>query len=102
MIACPPRAREGYQPASIFNADGTGRFFRAVPNHSLVSKKDACKGGKQAKDRLMALLATSTTGEKLKPLVIGCSKELTLLYKFFIAVSFVKYFVQTATFQTQT
>ena len=56
----------------IFNADETGLFYRALPDRSLVLKKEECKGGKKSKERLTILLCSNWTGtEKLKPLVIG-------------------------------
>jgi len=61
--------------SDIFNCDETGLFFRALPDRSLSSKSDACKGGKLAKERLTVMLACSATGEKLKPLVIGKSSK---------------------------
>ena len=68
-----PTLYEGYEPCNIFNADKTGLFFRALPSCSLVNKTDSRKGGKQSKERIMVLLASSATGEKLQPLVIGKS-----------------------------
>lgn len=60
-----------YLPRDILNMDETGYFFRAMPQRSLVSGKDACKGGKFAKDRLTAVITCSMEGEKLPLLIIG-------------------------------
>ncbi|XP_025197064.1 tigger transposable element-derived protein 6-like [Melanaphis sacchari] len=50
---------EGYKPCDIFNADET-----------------KCNGGKRSKERLTLLLAVNMTGtDKLKPLIIGKSKN---------------------------
>lgn len=66
---------EGYKAEDIFNADETGLFFKALPNKTLAPKGEACKGGKLAKERITVMLACSSTGEKLKPLVIGKAKQ---------------------------
>ncbi|KAK3090197.1 hypothetical protein FSP39_009953 [Pinctada imbricata] len=60
-----------YSPENVFNADETGLFFRALPDKTLASKGEECKGGKLAKERLTVLLCCSAKGEKLKPFVIG-------------------------------
>jgi hypothetical protein len=60
-----------YKPEDVFNADKTGLFFRTLPDKTLGVKGEACKGGKLAKERVTVLLACSSTGEKLKPLVIS-------------------------------
>ena len=50
-----------------------GLFFKAMPKYSLIQKGDTCESGKQSKERLTVLLATSMTGKKLTPFVIGKS-----------------------------
>ncbi|CAF3500964.1 unnamed protein product [Rotaria sp. Silwood1] len=63
-----------YNPNDIYNADETELFFKALPNRSLVTAKDSCKGGKRSKERFTVLLCTNMTGtDKLKPLMIGKS-----------------------------
>nr|XP_002735421.1 PREDICTED: tigger transposable element-derived protein 6-like [Saccoglossus kowalevskii] len=62
---------EGYRPEDIFNTDETGVYFRALPDRTLGTKSDDCKGGKVSKERLTALFTCSMTGEKIKPFVIG-------------------------------
>ena len=64
-----------YKPEDVFNADKTGLFFRTLPDKTLGVKGEACKGGKLAKEQVTVLLACSSTGEKLKPLVIGKVKN---------------------------
>ena len=66
---------EGYKAEDIFNADETGLFFKALPDKTLAPKGEACKGGKLAKERITVMLASSSTGEKLKPLVIRKAKQ---------------------------
>jgi len=46
-----------------------------LPDKTLAPKGEACKGGKLAKERITVMLACSSTGEKLKPLVIGKAKQ---------------------------
>jgi len=63
---------DGFDKNDIFNADETGLFYRALPDRSLVLKKEECKGGKKSKERLTILLCSNWTAtEKLKPVVIG-------------------------------
>ena len=66
---------QGYEPEDVFNADETGLFYKAIPKKSLVEKYKQSKGTKNIKDRITVLLASSATGEKLQPLVIGRSKK---------------------------
>lgn len=62
----------GYSPDDIYNADETGVFYQTLPNKTMAFKNDSCKGGKQSKVRITALLCCNATGShKLKPLVIG-------------------------------
>jgi hypothetical protein len=70
-----PIVCEGYDKKDIFNADETGLFYRALPNKTLASKNDKCIGGELSKERLTVLLCASSMGEKLKPLVIGKSRQ---------------------------
>jgi predicted DNA-binding protein YlxM (UPF0122 family) len=61
-----------YDPNDVYNADETGLFFKALPNRSLVTAKETCKGGKRSKERFTVLLCTNMTGtDKLQPLLIG-------------------------------
>ncbi|XP_054259576.1 tigger transposable element-derived protein 6-like [Macrosteles quadrilineatus] len=67
---------EGYEPENIYNADETGLFFKCLPDKTLSFKGDKCHGGKSSKDRLTVMLCANCTGtDKLKPLVIGKSKN---------------------------
>ncbi|CAF4851692.1 unnamed protein product, partial [Rotaria socialis] len=74
-----------YDPNDVYNADETGLFFKALPNRSLVTVKETCKGGKRSKERCTVLLCTNMTGaDKLQPLLIGkaakprCFKNLSM------------------------
>lgn len=63
-----------YSPDDIFNADETGVFFQLLPQHTLAAKRDHCRGGKKAKQRLTALFCCNASGtEKMRPLIVGRS-----------------------------
>ncbi|GBN43016.1 Tigger transposable element-derived protein 4 [Araneus ventricosus] len=65
-----------YKSENIFNADETALFFQCLPQKTLTFKKEKCFGGKQSKARLTIMLSANMTGhQKLKPLVIGRSKN---------------------------
>ncbi|XP_071041913.1 tigger transposable element-derived protein 6-like [Parasteatoda tepidariorum] len=66
---------ENYKKEDIFNADECGLFYRAMPNKTLATIGDKCKDGKISKERITILLSCSSTGEKLKPLVIGKARK---------------------------
>ena len=65
----------GYELKNVFNMDETGLFFRCLPDSTLSHVSDTCKGGKQGKNRLTVVLTCSALGEKLKPMIIGKSKN---------------------------
>ena len=64
----------GYDLENVFNMDETG-FFRCLPDSTLSHVSESCKGGKQGKNRLTVVLTCSALGEKLKPMIIGKSKN---------------------------
>ncbi|GBL97555.1 Tigger transposable element-derived protein 6 [Araneus ventricosus] len=65
-----------YKPENFFNADETALFFQCLPQKTLTFKKEKCFRGKQSKERLTVVLGANMTGhQKLKPLVIGRSKN---------------------------
>jgi hypothetical protein len=70
----PDLCRE-YDANDIFNMDETGVFFRALPERTLAVRGTDCHGGKRSKERLTIVLCCSWTGEMMKPLVIGKSKN---------------------------
>ena len=64
-----------FKPEDVFNCDETGLFYRALPDKTLERNRQDVKGGKLCKERLTVLLACSSVGEKLKPLIIGKSAK---------------------------
>ena len=68
----------GYEERDIFNMDErleSGVFFKQGRRSTYVPKDGDCARGKNAKDRVTVLLCTCMTGEKMKPLVVGRSKN---------------------------
>ncbi|GET00208.1 tigger transposable element-derived protein 6-like [Rhizophagus clarus] len=71
---------QDYTLDNIFNADETGLFFHMAPNQTLASAPTP--GTKLDKTRITVLLATNAIGtQKLKPLVIGSSKNPRCLHR---------------------
>lgn len=71
-----PTLIKDYQPRNVFNADETGLWFRALPDGTFCFRGEAATGSKKAKERLSILFCANSDGsEKLKPLVIGKSKN---------------------------
>ncbi|XP_033212335.1 tigger transposable element-derived protein 6-like [Belonocnema kinseyi] len=66
-----PNLLKEYTPEDQFNADEFALLYRKLSRKSLVIKGEKCAGGKLAKQRLTVLACCSSTGEKLKSLVIG-------------------------------
>ncbi|GBN83033.1 Tigger transposable element-derived protein 4 [Araneus ventricosus] len=65
-----------YKPENIFNGDETALFFQCLPQKTSTFKKEKCFGEKQSKARITVMLGANMTGyQKLKPLVIGRSKN---------------------------
>ena len=62
-----------YRPEDVFNADETGLFYRQLPTTTLVLSKQTSKEHQPAKERITVLLCCSSSGEQLKPLVVGKS-----------------------------
>ena len=76
---------DSYDPNDVYNADETGLFFKALPNRSLVTAKDTCKGGKRSKERFTVLLCTNMTGtNKLQPLLIGEFSIFCLIFSIYL------------------
>ena len=67
----------GFSFEQLYNADETGRFWRVLPNKTLVSAQERnASGAKLQKDRITLLACTNATGaHKLKPVMIGKYKE---------------------------
>jgi hypothetical protein len=68
-----------YAEEDIFNMDETGIFYRMMPSSSLLHPKEdpkECRGTKQEKSRITAVVCSNATGtQKLPLLVIGRSKR---------------------------
>ncbi|XP_056639306.1 tigger transposable element-derived protein 6-like [Diorhabda sublineata] len=70
-----PGLLKDYHPKDSFNVDETALIYWQSLRKFYVKKNDSCKGSKLSKERLSDLFCCSSTGEKLKPLVIGNSKK---------------------------
>ncbi|XP_025198312.1 tigger transposable element-derived protein 6-like [Melanaphis sacchari] len=70
-----PKIISEYTPDNVYNADETGLFYRALPEHSYLFKNENAKGCKISKERITVLCCASMSGKKQKLLVIGKSKN---------------------------
>jgi hypothetical protein len=70
-----PKFTSEYTPNNVYNADETGLFYRALPEHSYLFKNENAKGCKISKERITILCCASMSGKKQKLLVIGKSKN---------------------------
>ena len=70
-----PSLTAEYMSDSIYNADETGLYFRALPEHTFVFKNDKAKGVKISKERITVLCCASLAGERQQLVVIGKSKK---------------------------
>lgn len=66
-----PEILSGYDPKDVYNMDESGLFFRALPDKTLKTRGEECKGGKKRKDRLTASFCVNMMGEFEKTLIIG-------------------------------
>lgn len=64
-----------YSPADVFNADETGLYYRALPEHAYIFTNEKAKGTKTSKERLTMLCCASITDEKKKLLAIRKHKN---------------------------
>ena len=86
---------------NVYNADETGLFFRLAPNKTLASKSDKAKGIKKDKERVTVLLCCNATGtKKIKPFVIGKSRNPRCYSKVNIATLPVRYSSNTKAWMT--
>jgi len=68
-------AIKNFELHNVFNIDETGLFYRLLPDRSLTTS-DSTKGIKKIKDRITVALCCNADGsEKIKPMVIGKSKN---------------------------
>lgn len=66
-----PGVLSAYQPQDIYNADETPLYYLALPDRTLVGRKEQPFGSKVSRNRLTVLLAGNAAGGKLPPLVVG-------------------------------
>ena len=62
-----------HQLKDIFNADGFGLFYEALPSKSLYFRGKRCSGGKHKKARFTGMAASNVLDEKIPMFVIGKS-----------------------------
>ena len=60
-----PKLQKDYEPSEIYNADETGLYFRALPDHTYVFKIQNVRGVKASKQRITLLHCVSMTGTSL-------------------------------------
>lgn len=70
-----PKIIADYSPSQIYNADETGLYYRALPEHTFVFKDKKVKGVKACKERVTVLCCVSMSGQKRPLLVIGKSRN---------------------------
>jgi len=70
-----PKIISEYTPDNVYNADETGLFYRALPEHTYLFKKENAKGYKTLKERITVLCCASMSGKKQKLLVIRKNKN---------------------------
>lgn len=70
-----PKLHAEYDAKDIFNADETALYFRALPEHTFIFKKEHLNGFKKFKERLTLLCCVSMVGEKKGLLAIGKSQK---------------------------
>lgn len=70
-----PQFMQEYAPENIFNADETGLYYRALPEHTYAFKSENARGVKTVKQRVTLLLCCSMSGEKKNLFCIGSSKK---------------------------
>lgn len=68
---------EEYSLQNVYNADETGLFWKALPEKTLVSRREkSAPGRKMSKERVTALFCSNATGcHRLPVFMIGKSKQ---------------------------
>ena len=54
-----PKLIATYSPEDVYNADETGLYFRALPEHTYMFQKESTQGCKTSKERLTVLCCAS-------------------------------------------
>jgi len=70
-----PKIIAEYSPEDTYNADETGLYYCAMPEHTDLFKKGSAEGFKSLKERVTVLCCANVKGEKRDLLVIGKSKN---------------------------
>uniref|UniRef100_H3AP49 DDE-1 domain-containing protein n=1 Tax=Latimeria chalumnae TaxID=7897 RepID=H3AP49_LATCH len=71
-----PALLKDYEPKNIYNTDGTGLFYKLLPNKTVAIKGENCHGRKHSKERITIMVAANLdSSDKLKLLVIGKSQK---------------------------
>lgn len=70
-----PKISSEYPPCNVYNADETGIYYRALPQHTYLFKNEDAKGCKTSKERITALCCVNMSGNKKQLLVIGKTKS---------------------------
>ena len=68
-----PKIIADYSPDDVYNADETGLFYRALPEHTYLIKNETVRGCKVLKDRVTVLCCANMQGKKQRLLMIGKS-----------------------------
>jgi hypothetical protein len=64
-----------YTPQDVYNADETGLYFRALPEHTYAFKHEKASGVKICKERITVLCCANMAGMKEELVIIGKSQK---------------------------
>lgn len=70
-----PKIISEFSPENVYNADETGLYYRALPEHTYIFKNEGAQGCKISKERLTVLCCVNMIGNKEKLLVISKYKN---------------------------
>ena len=68
-----PKIIADYSPDDVYNADDTGLFYRALPEHTYLFKNETVRECKVSKDRVTVLCYVNMSGKNQRLLVNGKS-----------------------------
>ena len=68
-----PKIIADYSPDDVYNANETGLFYQALPEHTYLFKNETVHGCKVLKDCVTVLCCVNMSGKKQRLLVIGKS-----------------------------